>query len=168
MTSKIHSLRACCPCLLEVSMHTLAQPLSLMRMTHTARRETTCSTLWSSSPTSSPPGEQIQCRTDVNESGSAFLDLAITCRLICTTGRGKGDDSQPSCRGSTRTEHFLLHPTLYAIHDSTELLTDVGSSDHTPLRVIFIASTIDIKGLAGSGRMCYEECERRRQEEVMV
>lgn len=56
----------------------------------------------------------LQCRTDVNDSGRALLDIASACGLICTTGRGQGDVGQPSCRGSTRTEHFLMHPLLYA------------------------------------------------------
>jgi endonuclease/exonuclease/phosphatase family metal-dependent hydrolase len=70
-----------------------------------------------------------------NRSGALLLDMAISAGpLVCTTGRGHGDDGQPTCKGKTRIEHILLHPDLFAIPHSTQVLSDHKTeSDHCPL-----------------------------------
>jgi hypothetical protein len=54
--------------------------------------------------------------------------------FICTKGRSKGDVGQPTCRGSSRTKHFLLSPELYGLQYQVEALHNYVTSDHTPLR----------------------------------
>lgn len=103
-----------------------------------------------------------------NLSGTAMMDMAVACGLVCTTGRGRGDRGQPTCRGSTRTEHALLHPDLYALPLSAHFLTEVQASDHTPFTLHFDSRGLETEGLHGAGHVCGEECRHRRREEVSL
>ena len=64
------------------------------------------------------------------------MEMATADRdpLIITTGRGRGDEGQPTCRDSTRTEHVLMSETLYAMNLHTKCLSAVTMADHIPLR----------------------------------
>jgi hypothetical protein len=74
--------------------------------------------------------------------------------LIITTDRGRGDTHQPTCRGSTRTEHVLLSPGLYAQNMRTSFLLSgaghISLSDHTPLRMDFRGLS-GLRGVEGGG-----------------
>ncbi len=50
-------------------------------------------------------------RKEHNAAGTALIDMIRDHQLIATTGRGRGDQGQPSCRGATRTDHFLFLAT---------------------------------------------------------
>ena len=72
-----------------------------------------------------------------NHSGKLLLDVAASTPvpLIITTGRERGGDvAQPTCRSSTRTEHVLLSPDLFALLHQISVLDKVVESDHAPLK----------------------------------
>ena len=113
--------------------------------------------------------------------GELLLDLAVSSGLlICTTGRGRGDKGQATCRGSTRTEHCLMDPDIYGLLREVSVIPHVGISgaghtesipvsrvsDHLPISFIFRAGDLGAsEGLHGQGHGCGDECRRRTREE---
>ena len=54
--------------------------------------------------------------TSVNHAGRELLNLMSSSAHLClTTGRGDGDDGQPTCREATRTEHIIMSPQVFCL-----------------------------------------------------
>ena len=90
-------------------------------------------------------------------SGQLLYDVACMGPLILTTGRGRGDVGQPTCRMTTRTEHILMDPDLYRAvmvdgHAHISSLDAVVGSDHVPLQLTYTKPE-QLHGLD----MCHEE-----------
>ena len=97
-----------------------------------------------------------------NLSGTQLISSAVSFSqpLICTTGRGRGDFGQFSCRNASRTEHLVTHPDLYSMLKNTKFHSGVHMSDHVP--VIYTFSTVDQfprEGLHGSSHTCDATCD---------
>jgi len=107
-----------------------------------------------------------------NTSGELLLDTATTSGpMICTTGRGRGDVGQPTCRNKTRTEHILLHEELYATKYNIHTGKMNSGSDHSPLHITFHTKskiTRDIEGLHGAGHICNDQCKKKEMEESIL
>jgi hypothetical protein len=97
----------------------------------------------------------------LNTSGNALLDMAVVSGHICTTGRGRGDTGQPTCRTATRTEHLLLDPDLYALLKTTSFPPDFVCSDHVPMTHTFQTSGSLNHNSLLEGHKCGPECLTR-------
>ena len=109
-----------------------------------------------------------------NLSARLLIDLAITARLICTTGRGHGDAGQPTCRNATRTEHVLLDPDLFGAPFEVSFGKLNTESDHVPMRLRFrrcggmAGHAGNREGMHGAGHECTEACHKRAREECVL
>ena len=98
---------------------------------------------------------------NANHAGRLLLDVAATAQqgMIITTGRGRGDEGQPTCMNVhqklvTRTEHILVSPALYALAHTSRTLTRpwylAPGLDHAALRLDF-AVHAPLPGVDGGG-----------------
>jgi hypothetical protein len=80
----------------------------------------------------------------VNASGHLLLDVAAALGCVLLTGRGHGDDCQPSCfappspmssqpGGQSRADHILLSPALYGLDYSACVSDRVPNIEHVTL-----------------------------------
>ena len=82
----------------------------------------------------------------MNTAGECLLDIAVSTPLILTTGRGRGDDGQPTFFGysaastpnATRTEHIAMSPDLYSCCQEIRVLHHIDLMDHRPLTCQFL------------------------------
>ena len=82
----------------------------------------------------------------MNAAGEFLLDIAVSTPLILTTGRGRGDDGQPTFFGynatstpnATRTEHIAMSPDLYSCCQEIRVLHHIDLMDHRPLTCQFL------------------------------
>ena len=74
-----------------------------------------------------------------NTAGRCLRDIALETPLILTTGRGKGDNGQPTFFGynppfnPSRTEHILMSTALFMCCKQISVLHEFDSADHRPL-----------------------------------
>ena len=78
----------------------------------------------------------------INLAGRMLLDVASSCPLIITTGRGKGDNGQRTFKGynensHTRTDHAMMNGHLYENIIRITIDDDCCISDHNPIQVTF-------------------------------
>lgn len=93
------------------------------------------------------------CNSRMNTAGECLLDIAISTplqafqhQLILTTGRGRGDNGQPTFFGynaastpnATRTEHIAMSPDLYSCCQEIQVLHHIDLMDHRPLTCQFL------------------------------
>jgi exonuclease III len=82
----------------------------------------------------------------MNTAGECLLDIAVSTPLILTTGRGRGDNGQPTFFGynaasapnATRTEHIVVSPDLYSCCQEIQVLHHIDLMDHRPLTCQFL------------------------------
>ena len=118
----------------------------------------------------------VQGVPKLNSAGSLLLETALAGRLICTTGRGRGDNGEATFYGygdklktRTRTEHVLLHPDLYELLQSTRFCEGGRVSDHIQMILEFKARRMETEGLHGTGHRCGQECQRKAEvDKVLV
>lgn len=94
-----------------------------------------------------------------NFAGDILLDLLAAFDCIATTGRGRGDDGQASCRLVTRTEHFILSPSLFGEFRSISFPSFISQEfDHCPLLLDFFSRWVP--GTNVRAHVCDESCRR--------
>jgi hypothetical protein len=80
-----------------------------------------------------------QYKGRANTAGRCLRDIALETPLILTTGRGKGDNGQPTFFGynppvnPSRTEHILMSTALFSCCKQISVLHEFDSADHRPL-----------------------------------
>jgi hypothetical protein len=105
----------------------------------------------------------VGCRdTVLNAGGRLMLEMLNSTDLVISTGRGRGDVGQPTCKDATRTEHFVMSVSLF------EKLKSVKSypppeKDHGALRILFPSPLVADRGCANdaaSRHVCDRTCRR--------
>ena len=80
-----------------------------------------------------------QYKDQANTAGRCLRDIALETSLILTTGRGKGDNGQPTFFGYNppfyppRTEHLLMSTAFFFCCKQISVLHEFDSADHRPL-----------------------------------
>ena len=76
-----------------------------------------------------------------NRAGRELVDWCLSANMLLLTGRLGDADPQgqalsSSSRGSTRCDHCLVAPSVYAWVQAHNVLSEVDGSDHLPLHIV--------------------------------
>jgi len=84
-----------------------------------------------------------QYKGRANTAGRCLRDIALETPLILTTGRGKGDNGQPTFGHNppfnpSRTEHILMSTALFLCCKQSSVIHELDSADHRPFVCHFL------------------------------
>jgi len=95
----------------------------------------------------------------INHAGNCLLDLLAAYDCIATTGRGRGDTGQASCRLASRTDHILMSLKLFQDFRQVSFpVYSISDFDHCPISLGCFPSWIP--GSAIPLHVCDESCTR--------
>jgi len=96
----------------------------------------------------------------VNVGGRLLLEAVNRTELLISTGRGRGDVGQPTCKGVTRTEHFVMSASVFSVFKRV-VTPDypVQEFDHSPIQIFF--PPLSQGGNGGAHKQCDRHvCDR--------
>ncbi|NCU37267.1 hypothetical protein EOM75_14830, partial [Candidatus Falkowbacteria bacterium] len=74
----------------------------------------------------------------MNHGGRLLMEVLDHTALLISTGRGRGDTGQPTCKEVTRTEHFVMTASLCNVFQRVETPAyPAHEFDHSPIRIVF-------------------------------
>ena len=102
----------------------------------------------------------------LNTGGRCLLEALNQTDMIISTGRGRGDIGQPTCKSVTRTEHFVMTTHLFGIFDRVETPSYPSNEfDHSPIQIFFSPTNGVLGGGARMGpkHICDSNCRTEWQ-----